>query len=77
MSAAAATAVCNGVVAIPCPKEMVTELIFFHVLGWVGVATPGISVSMRDSSPSFVRNCWWPSTPTMSATAAVPMLEEY
>ncbi|MOA26447.1 hypothetical protein D3C78_1472410 [compost metagenome] len=57
MRAAAATAVCNGVVATPWPKEMVTELIFFQFLGWVGVATPGISVSILVRSPSFVRNC--------------------
>ncbi|MNE71193.1 hypothetical protein D3C80_1670460 [compost metagenome] len=54
--AAAATAVCKGVVAMPWPKEIVTELIFFHVLGWVGVATPGISVSILDRRPSRVRN---------------------
>ena len=49
--AAAATAVWSGVVAMPCPKEIVIELSFFHSFGSVGVATSGSSSGTRSSNP--------------------------
>lgn len=34
--------------ATPWPREVVKELIFLETFGWVGVATPGISLSILE-----------------------------
>ena len=46
-------------------------------LGTSGSALSGNSVRKRSSWPIFLKKALWPSTPTISASRAAPMFEEW
>ena len=66
-----------GATLRPWPKAMVMVLRSDQCLGTSGSALSGNSVRNRSSWPIFLRKVLWPSTPTISASRAAPMFDEW
>ena len=67
---------CKGATFSPCPKAIVIVFNSPQRLGTNGSALSGSSVRKRSSWPILRKKALCPSTPTISAMRAVPMLEE-